>query len=71
MKAVTGYSKDDYRKETSAPIVKEFDTIAQAAAYLAEKHNASVEYMTSCIVNDANCDAIYFPDGSVVLFEME
>lgn len=70
MKAVRGYTKDDYQKETNAPIVKEFDTIAQAAAYLAKKHSASVEYMTSSIMNDTNCDAIYFEDGSVIIFEL-
>ena len=69
MKAVKGYTKDYYLKETSAPIVKEFDTISQAAAYLAEKHGASVEYMTNSIMNDTNCDAIYFADGSVIIYE--
>lgn len=67
MKAVKGYKKDDYR---NAPTVLEFETIEQAAEYLANKHNQSVNYMIRSIKDDTNCDAIYFNDGSVILREL-
>ena len=70
MKAPKGYTKDYYRKEINAPVVKEFDTIEAAAIYLSEKHNASVKHMTSSIMNDTNCDAVYFPDGSAIVYEI-
>ena len=70
MKAVKDYTKDYYRKATSAPIIKEFAAIEAAAIYLSEKHNTSVNHMISSIMNDTNCDAVYFPDGSVILYEI-
>ena len=70
MKAVRGYTKDNYRKETAAPIVKEFTTIDQAAAYLAKKYGACAEYMTRSIMDDTNGDAIYFEDGTVIIYEL-
>ncbi len=69
MKAVKGYTKDHYRKIENAPVVKEFATISEAAEYLAQKHRSSTEYMVNSIMNDTNCDAIYFPDDSVILYE--
>jgi len=66
MKAVPGYTKDDYRK---APVVLDFSTIAAAAEYLAQKYNQSIQDMEAAILNDTNCDAIYFDDGSVILNE--
>ena len=69
MKAVKGYEKNYYMQETEAPSVKEFDTIQQAAEYLANKYGTSVEYMTSSIMSSTNCDAIYFDDGSVIIYE--
>ena len=70
MKAVREYTKDYYRKEINAPIVKEFSTIEAAVVYLAEKHGANMEDMVSNITNDTNCDAVYFPDGSVIVYEI-
>lgn len=68
MRAVRGYKKSDYQK--MSPNVMEFDSIQEAAEYLAEKHSQPVEDMVKAIENDTNCDAIYFEDGSVVLLEM-
>lgn len=68
MRAVRGYKKSDYLK--MSPNVMEFNSIMEAAEYLAEKHSQSVEDMVKAIENDTNCDAIYFEDGSVVLLEM-
>lgn len=68
MRAVRGYKKSDYQK--MSPNVMEFDSIQEAAEYLAEKHSQSVEYMVQSIKDDTNCDAIYFEDGSVVLLEL-
>ena len=67
MKAVKGKEKSYYLDQ--APIAKEFDTIEQAAKYLADKYNSSVEYMTHCIMDETNRDAVYFFDGTVVLLE--
>ena len=68
MEAVKGYDKESYRQR--CPVVKEFDSIQNAAEYLAQKYNSTVEKMTDSIMNDTNCDAVYFPDGSVVLCEL-
>lgn len=67
MKAVKGYTKEDYRN--SAPVVKDFETIEKASEYLASKYNQSKEYMTRSILDDTNCDAIYFNDNSVIILE--
>ena len=66
MKTVIGYTKDSYKR--SAPSATEFLSIEAAAKYLAERwpeHNA--DFYTKSIINDMNCDAIYFEDGSVIL----
>lgn len=67
MKAVKGYDKDYYRQ--TAPVVMEFEDIAQAAEYIAKKYGQPVEDMTHSIMNETNCDAIYFDDGTVILLE--
>lgn len=69
MKAIEGFSKEDYKKE-KAPVILEFDTIEKAAEYLAKKYNQSVEQMIKCIKDDTNCDAIYFNDNTVILKEL-
>ena len=67
MKAVRGYEKSYYIQR--CPVAKEFETVQLAAEYLAEKYNATTESMIDSIMNDTNCDAVYFPDGTVVLCE--
>lgn len=66
MKAIKGYKKEDYR---NAPVVLEFQSIDEAAEYLAKKFSTSKDRMIDAIQNDTNCDAIYFDDGSVILNE--
>lgn len=66
MKAVKGYTKDSYRQ--SAPSTTEFQSIEAAAEHLAKmwpEHNA--DFYAKSIMNDTNCDAVYFEDGSVIL----
>lgn len=69
MKAVKGYTKDYYRNGMSAPVILEFDNIGAAAEYLAKKHGLNEEYAAESIINDTNCDAIWFDDGTVILYE--
>ena len=66
MKAARGYTKDSYRQ--SAPSTTEFQSIEAAAEYLAKRWpEHSADFYTESIMNDTNCDAIYFEDGSVIL----
>lgn len=66
MKAVRGYTKDDYRK--SSPSTKDFQSIEAAAEYLKKKWpERSADFYIESIMNDTNCDAVYFEDGSVIL----
>ncbi|MEE1078546.1 MAG: hypothetical protein UIC64_05775 [Agathobacter sp.] len=67
MKAVKGSTKESYRE--LAPIAKDFETIEKASEYLASKYNQSKEYMTRSILDDTNCDAIFFDDNSVIILE--
>lgn len=67
MKAVKGYTKEDYMR---GPVNKEFASIDAAAEYLANKYHSNPEYMRESILNDTNCDAVYFPDGSVIITEL-
>ena len=69
MKAVRGYSKEYYRDPERAPIILEFTTIDAAAKHLAEKHGHSFDYMKLSVLDDTNCDAIFFDDGTVILYE--
>lgn len=80
MKAANGCEKEYYRTSTNAPIVKEFSKLGDAIEYLATKYNVSMDFeeradfmikTAANIVDDANCDAIYFPDGSVILYELQ
>lgn len=67
MKAAKGYSKEDYQK---SPVVLEFETIEKAAEYLEEKYNQDKGDMIKAIKDDANEDAVYFEDGTVILNEL-
>lgn len=67
MKAAKGHTKEDYR---NAPNILEFGTIEHAGKYLADKYNQSIECMIERIKDDTNCDAIYFEDGNVILYEL-
>ncbi len=69
MKAIKGCTKEQYKEELAGGVIKEFETIQEAAKYLAGKYNSTVEYMERSIADDTNCDAIYFEDGSVLLCE--
>lgn len=66
MKYVKGYTKADYR---IGDVVREFDTMEAAAEYIAQKYGKSTEWAIEGIMNDTNCDAVYFDDGSVVINE--
>lgn len=68
MKAVKSYTKEYYKQ--SAPSAMEFPSIESAAEYLLNKwHEHDIAYYTRSILNDTNCDAIYFDDSSVVLLD--
>ncbi len=67
MKSVKGYSKEYYKNRS--PVAKEFETIENAAEYLASKYGSTVKKMKDSILNDTNCDAVYFEDGTVILCE--
>lgn len=71
MKAEVGYSVDYYKAEIGGgSYIKEFAAIKEAAQYLSEKYNSTVEEMTKNIINDANADAVYFDNGHTLLFEL-
>lgn len=65
MKAVKGYDKEYYR--ATSPSVEEFETIDQAAEALVNKFGGVKEYFINSIMDDTNCDCIYFPDDSVII----
>lgn len=72
MKAVKGYSKGDYinNAKSSGMNSLEFSTVEAAAEYVAAKYNkTSIIEAKEAILNDTNCDAICFDDGSVILYE--
>lgn len=71
MKAVKGYTKDDYRNASNAPVVLEFPSIQAAATYIAEKYDCHIEIAFEGILNDTNADAIYFEDNSVILYQIK
>lgn len=71
MKAVNGFTKEQYKNEVLAGgYIREFDTVKEAAEYLAKKYDQTTEKMTENIMNDTNSDAIYFDDGSTLLCEL-
>lgn len=67
MKAVKGYTKESYIE--NAPKHKEFKNIDLASKYLTTQYPTSLYDAILSILDDTNCDAIFFDDGSVVLIE--
>lgn len=65
MKAVKGYSKEYYRNLYAH---KEFSSVDSAAEYLSKRYDQSKGHLAESILNDTNCDAIYFDDNSVILY---
>ena len=68
MKAVEGFTKEDYKKECAADggEVFEFRTCEDAAKHLANMAGYAVEVAKEGILNDTNCDWVIFGDGSVL-----
>lgn len=68
MKAVKGYTKEDYRKECieEGGEVFEFNSCSEAAQHLANMAGYTAEIAEEGIKNDTNCDWIIFEDGSVL-----
>ncbi len=67
MKAVKGFTKEDYKKECIADggEVFEFASIGEAAESLASWMRCTEKVAEDGIRNGTNCDWIVFEDGSV------
>ena len=67
MKAVKGFTKEDYKKECIADggEVFEFASIGEAAESLASWMGCTEKVAEDGIRNGTNCDWIVFEDGSV------
>lgn len=69
MKAVKGYTKNDYIaicKEENGEVF-EFKTMDEAAGYITKfAPDFSKKEAIAGIKNDTNCDWVFFEDGSVV-----
>lgn len=68
MKAVEGYTKDDYKTECAAEGGKvfEFSSLDEAAGHLASMAGQTMEVAREGILNDTNCDWVLFADGGVL-----
>lgn len=68
MKAVEGYTKEEYKKECEADggEVFEFASLEEAAEKLADMKGYSAEDAEEGILNGTNCDWILFEDGTVL-----
>ena len=70
MKAVKGYTKNDYIaicKEEEGGEVFNFKSMCEAVEYIAKfLPGSSKKEAVARIINDTNCDWIVFDDGSVI-----
>jgi len=68
MKAVIGYTKEEYKKECEADGGEafEFASLKKAAEQLANMKRCSTEDAEEGILNGTNCDWILFEDGTVL-----
>lgn len=67
MRAVKGYTKEDYLKNAKKSKTREFANMEEAVKYVSRVFKMDKQTAQKSIENDTNCDMIYFEDGSVIV----